>query len=60
MLMEYRRNMIALSIYMGSYLHDAVGDLIRLHPDTPPDSQDLFDRFIAWTNPRRHSADETQ
>ncbi|MEV1330385.1 hypothetical protein AB0J20_12505 [Micromonospora costi] len=53
MLMEYRRDMIALSIYMGGMLHDAIGDLIRLHPDTPPDSAELFDRFLDWTNPRR-------
>ncbi|MGW3810850.1 hypothetical protein [Micromonospora sp. NPDC005113] len=49
--MEYRRNLIALSTYMGSYLHDAVGDLMRLHPNTPPDSADLFDRFLSWTRP---------
>lgn len=53
LLLEHRGNMIALSIFMGSYLHDAVRDLIRLHPDTPLDSGELFDRFLAWTNPRQ-------
>lgn len=55
LLVEYRRDMIALSIYMGGYLHDAVGDLIRLHPDQRPNSAELFDRFLDWTNPRRAS-----
>lgn len=57
LLMEYRRDMIALSIYMGGLLHDAVGDLIRLHPGTPPNSAELFDRFLDWTNPRRPRPD---
>ncbi|MFC4089390.1 hypothetical protein [Micromonospora sp. GCM10011541] len=54
MLMEYRKHMIALAMYMGTHLHDAVADFMRLHPDTPPDSTELFDRFLAWTNPRQH------
>ncbi len=58
MLSEYQRNMV-LSIYMGSMLHDAVSDLMRLHPDTPPDTFALFERFLAWTNPRRQQSGTT-
>ncbi|GAA2187798.1 hypothetical protein [Micromonospora lupini] len=47
--MEYRTDRVALSIYMASQLFDATADLYKLNPDPPPDPQELFTRFLAWT-----------
>lgn len=48
---EYGTDRVALSIYMASQLFDATADLLRLNPDPPPDPQELFTRFLAWTAP---------
>ncbi|MFY1659683.1 hypothetical protein [Micromonospora sp. WMMD1274] len=45
LLLDYRRDRVALSIHMASCLFDATADLLR----TNPNPADLFDRFIGWT-----------
>jgi hypothetical protein len=60
LLMEYRQNMVSLSIYMAGIMTDAVQDMVRLHPNPGPDSAELFERFLAWTNPRAHPPHTTQ
>ncbi|MDW3847079.1 hypothetical protein NMK34_10750 [Micromonospora sp. BRA006-A] len=52
LLLEYRRDRVALSIYMAGCLFDAAADLLRLNPDPGPRPGELFHRFVAWT---RHS-----
>ncbi|SBV27879.1 hypothetical protein GA0070620_3410 [Micromonospora krabiensis] len=54
--MQFRNGKASLAAYMAGYLTDAIGDMIKLLPDPnpAPDSQALFDRFIAWTNPSLH------
>ena len=49
LLLEYRRDRVALSIYMASCLFDAAADLLRLNPDPGPRPDELFHRFVAWT-----------
>jgi hypothetical protein len=46
---EYRRDRVALSIYMASQLFEATADLVRLNPHPAPSPAELFDRFLAWT-----------
>ncbi len=46
---EYRRDRVALSIYMSSQLFEATADLVRLNPHPAPSPAELFDRFLAWT-----------
>ncbi|MFG1673273.1 hypothetical protein [Micromonospora sp. NPDC049282] len=43
--MDYRRDRVALSIYMAACLFDATADLLKQNPDP----QELFDRFVRWT-----------
>ena len=47
--MEYRRDRVALSIYLASQLFEATADLVRLNPHPAPSPAELFDRFLAWT-----------
>jgi hypothetical protein len=49
---EYADNHVALSIYLGSAMHEAVADLYRLNPDTAPDPATMFGRFLGWAPPR--------
>ncbi|WFE38472.1 hypothetical protein [Micromonospora sp. WMMD998] len=44
LLMDYRRDRVALSIYMAACLFDATADLLHQNPEP----QDLFDRFLGW------------
>ncbi|WFE64669.1 hypothetical protein [Micromonospora sp. WMMD714] len=46
---EYRRDRVALSIYMASQLCEATADVVRLNPHPTPAPAELFDRFLAWT-----------
>lgn len=46
---EYRRDRVALSIYMASQLCEATADVVRLNPHPTPTPAELFDRFLAWT-----------
>ncbi|MFJ1537882.1 hypothetical protein ACIODS_04995 [Micromonospora chalcea] len=45
LLLDYRRDRVALSIHMAGCLFDATADLLAANPDPA----DLFDRFIGWT-----------
>ncbi len=45
LLLDYRRDRVALSIHMAGCLFDATADLLRANPNPA----DLFDRFIGWT-----------
>ncbi|MEW2143393.1 hypothetical protein AB0869_11310 [Micromonospora vinacea] len=49
LILEYRRDQVALSVYMASQLFDATADLLKLNPGPAPDPRALFDRFLAWT-----------
>ncbi|MFG1677058.1 hypothetical protein [Micromonospora sp. NPDC049282] len=49
LLVEYRTDRAALSIYMAGCLFDATADLLTLNPNPGPSPKDLFDRFVAWT-----------
>ncbi|WP_343443453.1 hypothetical protein [Micromonospora schwarzwaldensis] len=44
LLMDYRRDRVALSVYLASCLFEAAADLLNLNPDP----QELFDRFVGW------------
>ncbi|AGZ45506.1 hypothetical protein [Actinoplanes friuliensis] len=48
MLVEFRRYPSSLTIYMSSYMAEALNDL-SAHGQTPP--ADLYDRFLAWVRP---------
>ncbi len=50
--LEYRRDRVALSVYLASQLFDATADLIKLNPNPALTPVELFDRFLAWTAPR--------
>ncbi|MEH1164501.1 hypothetical protein V6V47_03845 [Micromonospora sp. CPCC 205539] len=50
--MEYRRDRVALSVYMAGQLFDATADLITLNPNPAPTPVELFERFLAWTTYR--------
>ncbi|WBC14032.1 hypothetical protein O7600_23405 [Micromonospora sp. WMMA1998] len=45
LLLDYRRDRVALSIHMAGCLFDATADLLRANPNPA----DLFERFIGWT-----------
>ncbi|WP_243706222.1 hypothetical protein [Micromonospora sp. KC721] len=49
LLMEYRRDRVALSVYLAGILFDATADLTRLNPQPEPSPAELFERFVAWT-----------
>jgi hypothetical protein len=49
---EYADDHVALSIYLGSAMHEAIADIYRLNPDTAPDPATLFARFLGWASPR--------
>ncbi|MFG1868286.1 hypothetical protein [Micromonospora arborensis] len=54
--MEYRRDRVALSVYMASQLFDATADLIKLNPNPAPTPAELFDRFLGCTAPKAQPA----
>ena len=49
LLAEFRHFPSVLSIYMASQLEDALEDMTA-HGGAPP--ADLYERFMAWTQPR--------
>ncbi|MEU7773670.1 hypothetical protein AB0C44_20315 [Micromonospora taraxaci] len=46
---EYDRNRASLAVYMAGQLFDATGDFLKLYPDTGPNPEQLWARFLAWT-----------
>ncbi|MFC0004330.1 hypothetical protein [Micromonospora siamensis] len=48
LIQEYADDRVALLVYLGGMLHDAAGELHRLHPDDGPDPARLFARFLGW------------
>ncbi|MBQ1051595.1 hypothetical protein KBX50_24375 [Micromonospora sp. C51] len=52
LLADYRDSPVALSIYLGGMLYDAVEDLYRLNPHDAPKPAALHDRFLGWAAPR--------
>ncbi|GAB3943986.1 hypothetical protein GCM10027614_33440 [Micromonospora vulcania] len=53
--LEYERDRVSLFVYLAGLLHEATGDLWRLHPDEPQSGPDLFDRFMGWPSQRMAS-----
>nr|WP_091127360.1 hypothetical protein [Micromonospora eburnea] len=53
LLREYADDRVALLVYLGGMLHDAIGQLNRLHPQDGPSPERLFARFLGWAIPRR-------
>ncbi|MFE9655375.1 hypothetical protein [Micromonospora sp. NPDC006431] len=51
LLMEHRRDRVALSVYLAGLLFDATADLMKLNPNATPSPAELFDRFLAWAAP---------
>jgi hypothetical protein len=48
LLREFRRHPSSLTIYMSSYLGEALNDLTA-HGEAPP--PDLYERFLSWVRP---------
>ncbi len=46
---EYREDRIALLVYLGLLLGEAMDDLARLHGVAPPG---LTERIVTWARPR--------
>jgi hypothetical protein len=57
LLHEYAGDRVALLVYLGGLLHDAAGELHRLHPHDGPAPEQLFARFLGWATPRRSTPD---
>ncbi|WP_431935914.1 hypothetical protein [Micromonospora sp. RP3T] len=57
LLMEYRRDRVALSMYMAGCLFDATADLMKLNDNPGPSPVELFERFLAWTARRTPGSD---
>ncbi|TDB73059.1 hypothetical protein E1182_21905 [Micromonospora sp. KC721] len=55
LLREYAHDRVALLVYLGGLLHDAAGELHRLHPHDGPEPRQLFGRFLGWAVSRRPS-----
>nr|MDT0661457.1 hypothetical protein [Micromonospora sp. DSM 115978] len=51
LLREHGGDLIYLRMYLASQMHDALRDLIRLHPHDPPTPEATHDRFLAWAAP---------
>jgi hypothetical protein len=49
---EYGGDRLSLTGYLCGHLHQAMLDLYRLNPDTAPEPQAMFDRFVAWSKHR--------
>jgi hypothetical protein len=48
LLSEFRRHPSSLTIYMSSYMCEALNDLTA-HGEAPP--PDLYERFLSWVRP---------
>ena len=48
LLSEFRRHPSSLTIYMSSYMGEAMNDLTA-HGESPP--PDLYERFLSWVRP---------
>jgi hypothetical protein len=48
LLAEFRRHPSSLTIYMSSFMAEALDDLTAHGAETPAD---LFERFLAWVRP---------
>ncbi|WP_420884088.1 hypothetical protein [Micromonospora sp. CPCC 205547] len=57
LLHEYAADRVSLLVYLGGLLHDAAGELHRLHPYDGPAPGQLFTRFLGWAIPRRSTPD---
>ncbi|MFC6019466.1 class I SAM-dependent methyltransferase [Plantactinospora solaniradicis] len=49
---EYAADPVALHVYLGTVLQDAIDDLYRLNPQPGPDPAAMYARFLAWARPR--------
>jgi hypothetical protein len=49
---QLRENRIALCLYLGLSLAEAMRDLYTLNPDTAPEPATLSARFLGWLPPR--------
>lgn len=52
---EYHADLVALRVYLGLQLYEAIEDLYRLHPDARPDPAKLHGRFLAWVDPGQYN-----
>jgi hypothetical protein len=46
---QYEPDPVGLPIFMCGQLCEAMRDIYRLHPNTAPPPQAMFDRFVGWT-----------
>lgn len=53
LVIEYAADPVALHVYLGTVLQDAIDDLYRLNPQPGPDPAAMYARFLAWARPRR-------
>ncbi|SCF46466.1 hypothetical protein [Micromonospora mirobrigensis] len=54
LLQEYADDRVTLLVHLGGMLHDAAGELHRLHPDDGPTPTQLFTRFLGWAMRSTH------
>lgn len=49
---EYRGNLVSLSMYLVTLMHEAAEDLHKLNPNPGVDALRLWERFCGWARPR--------